>query len=93
MTNTVIVIGGSIPSEEKNAYVDYLEQKHQRKLKELVIEVDGEDVNLRYQFQEVPFERIRRITGYLTGDTKTWNPAKVAEEKDRVKHDAGLERI
>ena len=32
------------------------------------------------------FERIRRITGYLTGDLKTWNDAKRAEEKDRVKH-------
>ena len=33
------------------------------------------------------FERIRRITGYLTGDLKTWNSAKRSEEKDRVKHD------
>lgn len=33
-----------------------------------------------------PFERIRRITGYLTGSTSTWNNAKRAEEKDRVKH-------
>ena len=34
----------------------------------------------------VPFERIRRITGYLTGALETWNDAKKAEEKDRVKH-------
>ena len=34
----------------------------------------------------VPFQRIRRITGYLTGDLSTWNDAKKAEEKDRVKH-------
>lgn len=33
-----------------------------------------------------PFERIRRITGYLTGSLETWNSAKRAEEKDRVKH-------
>ena len=32
------------------------------------------------------FERIRRITGYLTGDLSSWNSAKRAEEKDRVKH-------
>ncbi|MFV0499929.1 MAG: anaerobic ribonucleoside triphosphate reductase [Bacilli bacterium] len=31
-------------------------------------------------------KRIRRITGYLTGDLKTWNSAKKSEEKDRVKH-------
>ena len=34
----------------------------------------------------VKFERIRRITGYLTGDLNRWNDAKRAEEKDRVKH-------
>lgn len=30
--------------------------------------------------------RMRRITGYLTGSLETWNSAKQAEEKDRVKH-------
>ena len=30
--------------------------------------------------------RIRRITGYLTGSLETWNSAKQAEERDRVKH-------
>ena len=34
----------------------------------------------------VKFERIRRITGYLSGSLETWNDAKRAEEKDRVKH-------
>lgn len=32
------------------------------------------------------FERIRRITGYLTGTVDGWNNAKRAEEKDRVRH-------
>ena len=32
------------------------------------------------------FERIRRITGYLTGTLDKWNNAKRAEERDRVKH-------
>lgn len=36
--------------------------------------------------QGVPFERIRRITGYLVGTLDRWNNAKQAEEKDRVKH-------
>ena len=35
----------------------------------------------------VRFERIRRITGYLTGTTDRWNGPKVAELNDRVKHD------
>ena len=35
----------------------------------------------------VKFERVRRITGYLTGDASRWNRGKAAELKDRVKHD------
>lgn len=34
----------------------------------------------------VKFERIRRVTGYLTGSLDRWNNAKRAEERDRVKH-------
>ncbi len=33
-----------------------------------------------------PFERIRRITGYLVGTLDKWNNAKLAEEHDRVMH-------
>lgn len=35
---------------------------------------------------EVPFERLRRITGYLVGSLERWNDAKKAEEAARVKH-------
>ncbi len=35
---------------------------------------------------DVPFERIRRITGYLVGTLERFNNAKRAEERDRVKH-------
>ena len=35
----------------------------------------------------IGFERLRRITGYLVGDTSRWNNGKFAELKDRVKHD------
>lgn len=34
----------------------------------------------------VPFERIRRITGYLVGSLERFNNAKRNEEADRVKH-------
>lgn len=40
----------------------------------------------------IPFERIRRITGYLVGTMEKWNDAKRAEERDRVKHSLGGER-
>lgn len=36
--------------------------------------------------EDVKFERIRRITGYLVGTLDRWNNAKAAEERDRVKH-------
>ncbi|MCQ2049390.1 MAG: anaerobic ribonucleoside triphosphate reductase [Candidatus Saccharibacteria bacterium] len=35
---------------------------------------------------DIPFERLRRITGYLVGSLDRWNDAKKAEEKARVKH-------
>lgn len=40
----------------------------------------------RKESQDQPFERVRRITGYLVGTLDKWNDAKRAEEKDRVKH-------
>lgn len=36
--------------------------------------------------ENIPFERIRRITGYLVGSMDKWNDAKKAEERDRAKH-------
>ena len=43
-------------------------------------------VSERERGKGVRFERIRRITGYITGDLNTWNGAKQAELKDRVTH-------
>lgn len=45
-----------------------------------VIAVDGQ------VGENVKFDRIRRITGYLVGTTDRFNNAKRSEEKDRVKH-------
>ncbi|MBE6857777.1 MAG: hypothetical protein E7500_10295, partial [Ruminococcus sp.] len=42
--------------------------------------------NLQFKFADVPFDRIRRITGYLVGTTERFNNAKRSEEHDRVKH-------
>lgn len=35
---------------------------------------------------DIPFERIRRITGYLVGTLDRFNNSKLAEVRDRVKH-------
>ena len=81
-----IQITGNAGPEEQMAYVQYLEEKHHRKLESLDIQLDGEFADLHYKFAEVPFERIRRITGYLVGTMDHWNDAKTAEEADRTKH-------
>ena len=48
----------------------------------------------RRESAEIPFERIRRITGYLVGTVDRFNDAKKAEESQRVKHmDASSQRI
>ena len=84
-----VQITGNASPEEARAYADYLEQKYNRKLKTLDVNLDGEYADLNYTFTNVPFERIRRITGYLVGTMDMWNDAKTAEEADRVKHDLG----
>ena len=39
----------------------------------------------------IPFQRLRRITGYLVGTVDRWNDGKKAELKDRVKHESNKE--
>ena len=40
----------------------------------------------RKETVEIPFERVRRITGYLVGTLERFNDAKRAEVRDRVQH-------
>ena len=84
-----LTITGNADAKEAQAYVEYLETKYNRKLETLDINIDGEYADLNYKFVNVPFERIRRITGYLVGTMDHWNDAKTAEEADRVKHSLG----
>ena len=90
-----INITGNVSPNEQQAYVHYLENKYNRKLKSLDIKIDGDFADLNYEFEHVPFERIRRINGYLVGTMDQWNSAKSSEEHDRVKHDVstGFERL
>ena len=84
-----IQITGNASPEEAQAYVDYLQEKYNRKLESLDIQLDGEFADLNYKFASAPFERIRRITGYLVGGLDRFNNGKRAEEKARVKHGLG----
>ena len=91
-----LTITGNADPKEAQAYVDYLEEKYNRKLKTLDVNIDGDYADLNYTFSNVPFERIRRITGYLVGTMDYWNDAKAAEEGDRVKHglnDVQIEKL
>ena len=54
------------------------------------IKVDGDYVELSYDFGHTPFQRIRRITGYLVGTLDRFNDGKRAEERDRVKHSVSM---
>lgn len=81
------IIGDKISQSEIDAYVSYGQSKYRdRTISELIIKPDGDYVDLQFRFSEVPFDRIRRITGYLVGTTERFNNAKRAEESDRVKH-------
>ena len=84
----VNVEGGFMTDEEKQLYVDYLARKFPgRKFDEITLKIDGKYIDISYVLKDYPpFERIRRITGYLVGDMTRWNNGKRAEEADRVKH-------
>ena len=86
----VEVINGEISLKEIQAYVEHGRKQHQGKvIDRMEINLDGEFVDLKYHFADVPFDRIRRITGYLVGTIDRFNNAKRAEVSDRVKHNVG----
>lgn len=86
MSCEITVTGGELPQEEINAYLARAKEKYGREPLGMEIRVDGEYVELAYDFGRTPFQRIRRITGYLVGTLDRFNNGKRAEERDRVKH-------
>lgn len=81
------VIGEAVSQNELDAYLDYGRKKYSdRIISGMTVKTDGEFVDLQFDFADVPFERIRRITGYLVGTLDRFNNGKRAEEHDRVKH-------
>ena len=81
----VTVTGDPYPGEIEG-YVRRGLRENGKRLTAMEITLDGADCDIHYITIERPFERIRRITGYLVGTTDRWNDAKSAEEQDRVKH-------
>ncbi|MBO5164417.1 MAG: hypothetical protein J6B75_08300 [Ruminococcus sp.] len=83
----VNIIGEQLPQQEIDAYIDYGMKKYpDRTIREMTVTADGDYVDLKFDFADIPFDRVRRITGYLVGTLDRFNNGKRAEERDRVKH-------
>jgi hypothetical protein len=79
--------GGELAQGEAEEYIRMLRAQHpDRIIRHVTFKVDGEFVDASYTYDTVPFDRIRRITGYLVGSLDRFNDAKHAEVLDRVDH-------
>lgn len=78
----------NIPEEIVQAAISMMEQGEGRKVVEISIRrtENPDEYGITPVFERVPFQRIRRITGYLVGTLDRFNNAKRAEVEDRVKH-------
>ena len=76
----VKVTGGTLSQKEIDAYIARARDKYpDKEISSMDIALDGEFVDITYHWQTVPFERIRRITGYLVGTLDRFNDGKRAE--------------
>ena len=78
----------NLPEEIVQAAIAMMEQEEGRHVVEISIRraENPDEFGITPVFERVPFQRIRRITGYLVGDLGRFNDAKRAEVEDRVKH-------
>ena len=81
----VTVKGGTLPQEEIDAYVYYTKKRFWTRIPydlEIILEVDGEYVNLCY---DPPFSfNVFRGTDYLVNNAEKLNASKLAELHDKV---------
>ena len=78
----------NIPEEIVRAAIAMMEREEGRRVVEISIRrtENPDEYGITPVFEKIPFQRIRRITGYLVGTLDRFNNAKRAEERDRVKH-------
>ncbi|HSK68809.1 MAG TPA: anaerobic ribonucleoside-triphosphate reductase [Candidatus Limnocylindria bacterium] len=88
MACEVTVTGGTLSREETDLYVERARRVYGREPARMRLALDGDFVDVDCTFT-APFERIRRITGYLVGTLERFNDGKRAEERDRVRHSLG----
>lgn len=83
----VTVKNGKLPQTEIDMFVEHIKVNNPDKyITGIEFTVDGDYVDVNFEYETVPFERIRRITGYLVGGLDRFNDAKRSEVEDRVKH-------
>lgn len=83
----ITVVGGTMSEAEQQEYANYLRKKHPGyNFTSLTLTIDGEYVDMKYEYDMLPFQRIRRITGYLVGTLDRFNNAKRTEVNDRLPH-------
>ena len=76
-----------VTEDDSQKYVEYVRSNTTEPVTSITVtQCDDGMVDVDYKLQGPKVERIRRITGYLTGSLDSWNDAKQAEEQDRVKH-------
>ena len=89
LDKTVVYYAGLSESEAKGYALELQEKYFMKELATIEIKVAEDDnsyVDCKVSFKSKPFERIRRITGYLVGTVDRWNDAKTSELNDRVIH-------
>ena len=85
--NIEIINPNNLSDEYIRQEIEDAEAKTGRRVRKVEISDRGDGTCLqRFWFSKVPFNRIRRITGYLVGDLARFNDAKRSEVEDRVKH-------
>ena len=77
--------------EEAYAYVKHIASLPHYKdrldsIEHIYISFEEDEAVLEVVLESRPFERIRRITGYLVGSTDRWNYGKNKELNDRLMH-------
>jgi ribonucleoside-triphosphate reductase len=82
------LIEDTCPSCGRHEYEAIPFETLSEKSKELILSGKNQKARLENGFvgNGVPFERIRRITGYLVGTLERFNKAKRSEVNDRVSH-------
>lgn len=87
-----LTVKGNLTRKEIDAVIIKMKKDHpDKEFTKMTLEADDEFINVTYTYKPLPFQRIRRITGYLVGTLDRFNNAKRAEVNDRVKHGLQLD--